>query len=146
VARLGIKDAIGERSLGRLFRRVHRLLAKRMQAQFSETDKSFEEWMALRLIYDQLVENAGELARDFAIGTGAATRLIDSLEKQGFIERDRTSDDRRMVLLRLTARGEKHCRDKVPDMIDCWNDLFRDFKREELDQLIALLAKLEAAF
>ena len=75
--------------------------------------------MALKLIHDGVVENAGDLARDFGIGTGATTRLIDNLEDQGLVERDRTRDDRGVVLLKLTQLGEKHYRTKVADMIDC---------------------------
>jgi DNA-binding MarR family transcriptional regulator len=146
VATLRIEDAIGARSPSRLLRRINKLLETRMRARFSDSDKTFEEWMALKLVHDGLVENAGDLARDFSIGTGATTRLIDSLEEKGYVERDRIRDDRRVVLLKLTRLGEKYYGSKVPDMIDCWNDLFRDFKKDEVDQLIRLLTKLQSAF
>jgi DNA-binding MarR family transcriptional regulator len=145
VAKLKIEDAIGERSPSRLLRRINKLLDLRMRERFSEADPSFEEWKALKLIHDGLVENAGDLARDFAIGTGATTRLIDSLEGQGFVERDRTSEDRRVVLLKLTQRGEKHFRNKVPDMINCWDAWLKEFKKDEVEQLIKLLTKLQTA-
>jgi len=146
VAKLKINDAVGDRSPSRLLRRINQLLAKRIQDRFCDTDHSFEEWMALKLIFDRVVENAGDLARDFGIGTGATTRLIDSLEAQGLVERDRTRQDRRVVLLKLTEQGEKYYRKKVPDMVDCWNDLLREFTKEEVEQLIMLLIKLESAF
>lgn len=146
MARLKIDDAVGERSPSRLIRTVNRLLEKRVRERFSDSELSFEEWMALKLISDGLVENAGDLARDFGIGTGATTRLIDSLEDRGLVERDRTRKDRRVVLLKLTAPGREHYRRKVTDMIDCWNDLLKDFDDAELEQLITLMTKLQGAF
>lgn len=146
MAKLNINDAVGERSPSSLLRRINKLLQKRVQARFSDSDPTFEEWMALKLISDGVVDTAGDLSRDFEIGTGATTRLIDSLENQGFVERDRTQEDRRMVLLKLTPHGKTYFRSKVPDMIDCWDDLLRDFEKEEVDRLIMLLMKLQAAF
>ncbi len=145
MAKLAFDDVVGERSPSRLLRRIHRLLQTRMQERFLESDPSFEEWFALKLIHEGVVENAGDLARDFGISSGMTTRLIDSLEQQGLVERDRTRDDRRVVLLKLTLLGEKHFRDKVPEMVKVWNTWLKDFKKEELDQLIRLLTKLQAA-
>ena len=146
MVKLGVKDVVGERSLMRLLRRVQRLHQKRMQANFSDSDHSFEEWMALRLLADGLVETAGDLAREFGIATGATTRLIDSLENQGFIERDSKQNDRRVVLLKLTKSGEVHFRSKLPDMLECWNVLMKDWTRDEVEQFITLLMKLEVSF
>jgi DNA-binding MarR family transcriptional regulator len=146
VVKLGVKDVIGERSLTRVLRRVQRSHQKRMEANFSDSDHSFEEWMALRLLADGLVETAGDLAREFGIATGATTRLIDSLENQGFIERDSKQNDRRVVVLKLTKSGEAHFRSKLPDMLECWNNLLKDWKRDEVEQLVALLTKLQDSF
>ncbi|WP_245598135.1 MarR family winged helix-turn-helix transcriptional regulator [Ottowia thiooxydans] len=143
---LELSDAIGERSPSRLLRCINKLLERRVQARFSDTDPSFEEWMALKLLFDGVAENAGDLARDLGIASGATTRLIDSIEKQGFVERDRTRQDRRVVLVKLTALGKRHYLSKVPDMVDCWNEIFEDFQTHEVVQLITLLAKLKGAF
>lgn len=146
MATLGIDEAIGECSPGRLIRQINKLIERRVQALLADSDQSFEEWMALKLISDGVVEHAGDLSRAFGIGTGATTRLIDSLEHQGLVERDRIRDDRRVVLVKLTDLGKTHYRNKLPDMIGCWNDLLRDFEQEEVDQLVTLLSKLQAAF
>ncbi len=45
MAVLELSDAIGERSPSRLLRCINKLLERRVQARFSDTDPSFEEWM-----------------------------------------------------------------------------------------------------
>jgi DNA-binding MarR family transcriptional regulator len=48
---------------------------------------------------------AAELAREDGIDASAVTRLIDRLEKRGLLTRVRSSEDRRVVRLALTAEG-----------------------------------------
>jgi DNA-binding MarR family transcriptional regulator len=142
------KGFTADQSVGRLLRRINKLLDKRIQMRFSEAEfgRPYEEWMALKLIFEGLVETAGDLARDFGIGTGATTRLIDSLEDQNLVYRERTHEDRRRVLVKMTPLGRKVYRSKAPVMKNCWNQLLRDFDDDSLCRLIALLSKLEAAF
>lgn len=127
-------------------RRIHKQLVKNVQARFSESDRSFEEWMALRLLFEGRVKTAGDLAREFGIATGATTRLIDNLEEQGFIERDKKSGDRRVVLVRLTDKGAQHFEERLPDLLECWNEVLGDWSPDEVEQLTLLMAKLESSF
>jgi len=47
-----------------------------------------------------------ELARDLGLSSGAATALVDRLERQGIAERYPHPTDRRRTLVRLTAKGK----------------------------------------
>ena len=50
--------------------------------------------------------------RDIAIkilkSTGNITLVIDNLEKQGLVKRERTNEDRRYLTIRLTEQGQAH--------------------------------------
>lgn len=48
-----------------------------------------------------------QLADRFGIAPGTATGILDGLAKLGFIERSRTSQDRRAVTIRLTDEGRR---------------------------------------
>jgi DNA-binding MarR family transcriptional regulator len=143
---LTVEDMIGDRSPGRLLRRINRLLEKRIEKRFSDSDLSFEEWMAIKLIHDGIVTTAGDLSKDFGISTGATTRLIDGLEDRGLVERDRIRSDRRMVILRLTAAGADRYHDKIPTMIESWSEILEDFDQAEVETMLSLLTKLLASF
>lgn len=43
-----------------------------------------------------------------AVGSSATniTKLVDGLEQEGFVERDNSSKDRRLTLIRITAEGK----------------------------------------
>lgn len=49
----------------------------------------------------------GALAEAAAIAQPTATRTLDALERQGIVERRPSSEDRRSVTVRLTARGRR---------------------------------------
>jgi MarR family 2-MHQ and catechol resistance regulon transcriptional repressor len=49
----------------------------------------------------------GELCRKQLVSGGNMTVVVDNLGKLGFVERMRSEDDRRVILVRLTAKGKK---------------------------------------
>ena len=49
----------------------------------------------------------GELCRKMLVSGGNMTVVIDNLEKEGLVERVPSKDDRRAILVRLTAKGSK---------------------------------------
>lgn len=50
---------------------------------------------------------AGDIARALNLTTGAVTGVIDRLEKAGLARRERDSEDRRKVYVRITAAARK---------------------------------------
>ncbi|HEY2717645.1 MAG TPA: MarR family winged helix-turn-helix transcriptional regulator [Solirubrobacterales bacterium] len=51
-----------------------------------------------------------DIAADFGISKQAASKLVDALVVRGYLERRVDPDDRRRMLLSLTARGEAAAR------------------------------------
>ncbi|MGF6720924.1 DNA-binding MarR family transcriptional regulator [Paraburkholderia sp. GAS41] len=142
MAILTTEDLTGEHSPSRLLRRIHRLLVTRVDSLFDDDQLTVVQWTALKLIRDGTGTTAGELARSMGIATGATTRLIDSLEQIGYVKRDLSSPDRRVVRLVITKSGEAKHAERVPIMVDSWNEILADFKKQEAEQLIRLLTKL----
>ena len=52
----------------------------------------------------------GEVAAQLSIRHHSAVGLVDRLERNGLIQRDRAESDRRVVRLRLTKAGEEKLR------------------------------------
>lgn len=137
---------VGPRSPGRLVRRLAKLAIRyvemRLEARFRELDLSFTQWIALKVIESGVVTNAGELARELDITTGATTRLLDTLEEHGLLSRDRCSNDRRVVKLVLTEAGRDVTLSVMPDVVGAWSDIFEVVSQEEADAFLATLGKL----
>lgn len=82
--------------------------------------------LALLLRCEQL--KASDVAAELGITSGAVTGLTDKLAGMGFVARDRSEEDRRVVLLSLTEEG-KAC--------------FSRIRKERMDRIAALFGKLE---
>lgn len=61
--------------------------------------------LLILLILEHGQERMVDIARDGETSTAAATAMVDSLFKKGFVERIHDPDDRRQVYARLTETG-----------------------------------------
>lgn len=59
------------------------------------------------------------------------TRMVDRLEKEGYVERTRSVKDRRLSLTRITKKGLKLI-DKLTPEIETMNSIFGKFTKQEL--------------
>ncbi len=74
--------------------------------------------------------------------TPGVTRLVDRLEAKGLVERRRSSEDRRQVVVRITRAGRDLLTplDAAIDKLD--DEVLSSLKRNELKQLIELLERV----
>ena len=84
----------------------------------------------------------GQLAQALGVTSGAATQTVETLEQSGLVERQREQQDRRVVELSFTPKGEQllvHLSEahfaRMANMLSVLSD-------DELDQLASLQAKI----
>jgi DNA-binding MarR family transcriptional regulator len=82
-----------------------------------------------------------ELMRSLFRTSGSMSLRIDSLEKQGLVERKPDNDDRRSVFVRLTTKGIDLLEVLIPEHFENENSLIAGLTKAERAQLIALLRK-----
>ena len=70
------------------------------------------------------------------------TRLIDRLEKQGLVVRDRTKEDRRMSITKLSEKGLRLMEEIQPEMEKEHKNSTKNLSEEECRKLSMLLEKL----
>ena len=87
------------------------------------------------------IDSPVEIARYLAIDSGFMTRAIDKLERAGMLVRSRNEQDRRVINLHLTQKGEQLASSVVERVPDVLNERLRRFTPEEFDTLRRLLEK-----
>ena len=89
-----------------------------------------------------------ELSRQTGLATTSLTSMIDRMEESGLVRRERTTTDRRKVLIYLTdeARGLERDYDEVSDeMNEIFYEGFSEAEAEQLDAYLnRVLANIEA--
>lgn len=86
------------------------------------------------------------IAKKLSVTVGTLTVNMNSLEKKGYIVRERSTEDKRVVLVTLTEKGKKaffHHRDFHMAMIRA---AVKDLDDEERKALISCLQKLNHFF
>jgi MarR family transcriptional regulator, multiple antibiotic resistance protein MarR len=83
--------------------RLYNAVAERVKAKAGVGAGRFE---LLRYVRDHPDARVADLASAFAIGVGTTSKIVDRLEKQGWMERRPNPANRRSSLLALTPAGE----------------------------------------
>jgi DNA-binding MarR family transcriptional regulator len=86
---------------------------------------------------------AGELLDALMITSGAVTNRIDRLEARGYVRRRKSSADKRVVLIRLTAAGRAAIDAAAPDHLANEAAILADLSPAEQRQLERLLRKVQ---
>ena len=91
-----------------------------------------------------------ELAANIGVKLPNMTMMVDSLIKEGIVERDRDEEDRRKVIVRLTEKGKRvrsdflAYRHKIAQSL--FSKLNKEDKKELLNSLSSVCRILEKAF
>jgi MarR family 2-MHQ and catechol resistance regulon transcriptional repressor len=86
-----------------------------------------------------------ELAAKVLKSAGNMTTVVDNLQRRGLVEREREAEDRRVVTVHLTDRGETLVRDAFPRVVTALVGVFSVLTAGEQKQLAALCRRLGVA-
>ena len=133
-----------DESLGYLLHQVRGRLVAAIDAELEPLDITWAQWGTLLKIANGRAETASELCRTMAGDTGSMTRMLDRLEQKGLIQRDRSSEDRRIVQLSLTKAGQKLYPKLPPIAVKVLNHQLKGFSRDELETMKGFLRRMLA--
>jgi DNA-binding MarR family transcriptional regulator len=97
----------------------------------------------------QLVESprrSGEIAQRCTLAPASVSELVDSLERDGFVRRSEDRNDRRVVVVEITARGRREI-ERVGELMTApVAKIIAGLSAEKRSRLAAALADLQEAF
>jgi DNA-binding MarR family transcriptional regulator len=135
-----------------VFSRISRL-ARRLDLarRLAFTDHGIELWefdvlSALRRAGEPYELSPGRLLRETLVTSGTMTNRIDRLAARGFVERYPDPDDRRGVIVRLTAEGRSTVDGAFEALLGAENALLADLPPRDRTRLAALLRTLLAPY
>jgi DNA-binding MarR family transcriptional regulator len=84
-----------------------------------------------------------ELAEAAGVTRATMTGLIDTLERDGLVKREPDPDDRRMMSVLLTPKGEKFLNEFLPGHFKLMAQLMAPLSESERKTLVKLLVKIQ---
>jgi DNA-binding MarR family transcriptional regulator len=130
-------------SIGYLIKRCGLLMSGKAETAFETQPVSFTQWIALMKLRERGAHmSATELSCEMGHDMGALTRMVDSLEKLGYVRRERSTRDRRAVEIELTPQGLAQVEDSMHLMVGLINALLEPFSQAEVKTLIGQLQRM----
>ena len=137
-----VKTFTSTHSIGYLLKMSHSLMHDSVAAAFAGHDVSFMQWIVLMKLRESASLTASDLCREMRHDNGALTRMLDQLEERGYVQRERSEEDRRVVRLQLTGAGRRKVTELMSLVVDRLNEGLSDFSKPEFAELTRLLNKL----
>ncbi len=129
-------------SVGYLMRKVVESIRVQADARLAVHGVTAVQWVPLFLLLKSGRATVATLSREIEVDPGAITRALDRLEAKGLVQRQRCSDDRRVVYVILTEAG-RAVAEQVPAVLaEVLNGHLCDFSMEEWQQLQHLLQRM----
>jgi len=126
--------------------RTHSLLSVQFDRLFREHGISSPQFNILRILRGHKGDGLPslEIASQMIACVPDITRLLDRLEKASYVKRERSSDDRRVVNVRITEAGKKLLAKLDKPIREAERCSLGHMTKKELADMIRLMAKARA--
>jgi len=88
---------------------------------------------------------AGDLAGHSGLSTGAVTRLVDRLIRDGFVRRSHDTQDRRRVIIEAVPERMATVGPMYQGMAGAWYEVLDRYDDEQLDTILDLFSRVRDA-
>jgi len=128
-------------SIGYLLTKARNLVASDLDTALKDLDITSQQMGIVLSLAKGVARTPFELSKLLAIDTGLMTRMLDKLESQDLLTRNRSDDDRRVIRIELTESGltlAEQASDIAPRVL---NNRLRHFNKAEFAEMKRLLNK-----
>ena len=106
----------------------------------------FAQYQLLFTLADRDGLSTGELASAADLSPATVTQMLDSLVDMGFVTRDRTSADRRIVRCSLTSGGREWIEERRATLERSWDEALSEVSVAELAVAAAVFDRVAEMF
>jgi MarR family transcriptional regulator, transcriptional regulator for hemolysin len=128
--------------LGLLIGRTRRIVWTNAARQLEASGETVLAWQLLSHLVREGKSTQRALAAGVAQHPAGVSRLLDDLEKQGYVLRRRDAQDRRCVYVEASARGKRRFREGLPGIVSAVDQSLEPLKESERRLLRDLLRKV----
>jgi DNA-binding MarR family transcriptional regulator len=107
---------------------------------------SYAQYSLLFALCDGVPRSLRELALAADVSPATAAEMLDALAAAGLVERNRSTEDKRVVLTWLTVHGQSVIEERRASYEPRWRAALKQFSAEELDTAAAVLEQVGAMF
>ncbi len=124
--------------------KTFRLVELKLDHYFSQYDSSFAKFLVLMTLEREESKSvyAAEISRKIGTSKKNLSRLVNTLEKQKLLKKQKSKEDKRADILMITSQGQNELYTILPGYFKIINSFFEPYSNEEAQCLNDLLGKI----
>lgn len=131
------KSKIGK-NISFLYRRSQMYI----NSELSKYDINSSEYMYIMAIFEDKKVSLGYLSNELAVDPALTTKVVNSLVKKGFVEKERSATDKRSFEVILTQKG-REVKPIIYDVVDNWTKIMMsEMKHEDVEYISEKLEQI----
>ncbi len=113
-----------------------------IRAMLADAGVTEQQWRVLRVLDERGESDATSIANAACLLMPSLTRITQILEKKGYCIRSSDFEDRRRVMIDITAAGRAVIEGNIPESNRIFAELESEFGRERIERLLDMLNDL----
>lgn len=130
--------------VGEIMPAISREFYKRLTGEFYKLKITTPQFIVLEILSHERELRMTDLARTMNVSTAAVTGIVDRLVRDGYVARTSDPDDRRIIKIRLTAKGNKAVKNIVDGRKQIVSKVFGVLSGEERESYLKLLVSIRS--
>lgn len=125
---------------------IHSIAKKKTSGYLKKHSVNYQQWRILKAIYLELAITPAKVSAATFTDSGTISRQLELLETKNLVKREHSRQDRRVVNLKLTSKGEHIASDGIDyseKLVECVREEIGNEKTEEFHQ--ALIGALKCS-
>ena len=92
---------------------IHSIAKKKTTGYLKKHSVNYQQWRILKAVYLELAITPAKVSAATFTDSGTISRQLELLETKGLVKREHSKQDRRVVNLKLTSKGEQIADDGI---------------------------------
>lgn len=133
----------GGMSIVKLLKRVMDSIKHNIECEFKEMNLTGPQGMLMGILTKDGEMKISELSKKMGLSNSTVSGIIDRMERDGFVERTRSKEDRRVVNVKVTDHFKEKSKSKFSNIENKIDNLINDATEEEIEKIYVGLYTLK---
>lgn len=123
-------------SIVKTLKQIGDYIKENVKEEFAEMNLTGSQGMVVGTLAHNGEMKISDISKKMGLSNSTVSGIIDRLEKQGFVERVRSEEDRRIVLVRITPEFKKKSKKHFTAINKKIDIIMNEASREDIDKII----------
>lgn len=129
------KDSSTGRELAQFIREINRMIQKRLRTTFQESGLTPPQLMILHYLFRHDSCRVNDISDHLRLAASTVSSILDRLERNGFVFRERNKTDKRMVDITLTPKANNIKTTLKTDLTNSMNEMTNEATADEVSRI-----------